>query len=95
METLAVSHSSTEISWKDDIVTTIKFGKIPPYDNLQREPNFKRLIRNFWVLSMLAKSLWLLEEYQERIGENKEQFEEAREENYVLINKTHCLYPEL
>ena len=44
---------------------------------------------------MLVNSLWLLEEYQERIGENKEQFEEAREENYVLIKKTHGLYPEL
>lgn len=44
---------------------------------------------------MLANSLWLLREYQERIGENKEQLEEAREEKNVLVEETHCLYPEL
>lgn len=30
-----------------------------------------------------------------RISENKEQLEEAREEKNVLVEETHCLYPEL
>jgi hypothetical protein len=45
---------------------------------------------------VLAGSLWLLGEGQERIGEIKERFEEEREgKNRVLIEKTHSLCPEV